>query len=86
MIITWKGMRSMRFGPDLGQDGGWLLGTAQSSGYDSVRSTCLLGAEGCDRGARKILETSLTFRILDLQRTCGAIAGQSLLFPAKFGV
>jgi hypothetical protein len=69
----------------LGQEGGWLLGPAQS-GHDSVRSICLLRAEGCDRGAHQILDTSLTLCILDLQSTCGVIAGQSLLFPAKFGV
>ena len=56
----------------------WRLNSGRSSGS--------LQAQGCNGGARQVLDMGLTVRVLDRQGGGGAIAGQGELLSAEFGV
>ena len=61
-------------------------GLARSPAGKLSESSSALRAKRCNRCAHQLPYMGLTLRILDLQGACSTIAGQSLLFSAKFGV
>src|SRR5258708_21628136 len=70
----------------IGGEAGRSLSIGQPCAYDSVSPAFLLRAQCSNGCAHQIVDTGLTFRILERQGTCDAITCQSLLLSAKFGI